>query len=150
MVDWGHREITACEIWCFADLSALPDGVSIKIGDVHVGKGVYAVVESSISADENNTPQEHTKSSLFDTIFKDMDIINANTWTRKFYLADTEAFLEPICVVPDIGSRHPNKYFQLKRRNLWSKSFTSWLDERHKDDEISESDDESSDSDDDQ
>ena len=49
---------------------------------------------------------------------------------RRFYLANTEAIVGPCCVVPDIGGPK-NRYFQVKNRSEWIKSFELWLKQEH-------------------
>jgi hypothetical protein len=38
----------------------------------------------------------------------------------KFYLANTQAFSEPVVVVPDVGGP--------TNRSYWKEDFTAWLD----------------------
>ena len=54
---------------------------------------------------------------------------------RVFYLADVEAFVEPCCVVPDLGGPG-NRYFVLKPRNKWAKEFVRWIEDPHKLDQM--------------
>ena len=49
---------------------------------------------------------------------------------RNFYLADTDAFQDPCCVIPDIGGP-PNKYFVVKPRNQWAGEFIKWIMQPH-------------------
>ena len=56
---------------------------------------------------------------------------------RKFYLADTDAFVEPCCVIPDIGGP-PNRYFMVHSRTKWPKMFSQWVDRPHSEDPISD------------
>ena len=51
-----------------------------------------------------------------------------NVTKLTFYLADVEAFVEPIAVVPDIGGP-PNAYFVCKNRAKWREDFVEWLRE---------------------
>jgi len=44
----------------------------------------------------------------------------------QFYLADVEAFVEPIAVIPDVGG-NINSYLQLRRRCYWREDFIKWL-----------------------
>ena len=46
----------------------------------------------------------------------------------QFYLADVEAFEEPVAVVPDIGGR-ANDYFIVKNKTEWAEDFVDWLEE---------------------
>ena len=48
----------------------------------------------------------------------------------KFYLADVEAIVEPIAVIPDLGGE-PNNCFVLRERKHWSRDFERWLEEPH-------------------
>mmetsp|Transcript_1924 Transcript_1924/g.3195 ORF Transcript_1924/g.3195 Transcript_1924/m.3195 type:complete len:98 (-) Transcript_1924:61-354(-) len=43
-----------------------------------------------------------------------------------FYLANVEAFVEPIAVIPDVGG-YTNSYLQLRRRCYWREDFIKWL-----------------------
>ena len=49
---------------------------------------------------------------------------------RNFYLANTDAFQDPCCVIPDIGGP-PNKYFVVKPRNEWAGEFIKWIMQPH-------------------
>ena len=54
---------------------------------------------------------------------------------RTFFLADTEAFLDPCCVIPDIGG--PScKYFVVQPRNQWAERFEKWANLPHTLDEM--------------
>ena len=55
---------------------------------------------------------------------------NGNSIGRTFFLADVEAFTEPLVVVPDIGGPS-NRYFLLHDRPTWVKRFTQWLETPH-------------------
>jgi hypothetical protein len=61
---------------------------------------------------------------------------------RKFYFADVDAFVEPLCVVPDVGSNPKCKYFQVKPRRQWGEDFASWIMEPHYNDVTDVDDDE--------
>jgi hypothetical protein len=47
--------------------------------------------------------------------------------TLKFYLADVDAFDEPIVVVPDIGDAG-NGYLLMSARSKWADDFGQWLE----------------------
>jgi hypothetical protein len=82
---------------------------------------------------ENGEPH---RSELFVPIRKEVRKIHQNRVTKlKYYLADVEAFVAPLVVVPDIGGA-PNAYFLCKSRDMWRKDFEEWLDSPHCNDEI--------------
>ena len=57
-----------------------------------------------------------------------------------FYLADTNAIVDPCCVIPDEGGE-VNAFFQVKNRTKWSQMFQDWVNRPHReDDEVLESD----------
>ena len=63
----------------------------------------------------------------------------------KFYLADVEAIVSPIAVIPDIGG-NPNDYFIIKDRETWRMDFISFLENfGNLDDYVSSDEDESAD-----
>ena len=136
IVDWGAQggQMPA-EIWCFVDLRDLKTGVTVRIGDCFVQKGVYAVVESGCYLDEMDEGRQQmyaTTSSIFRPFFKEVQMNNdAEMVRRKFYLADVEAFVEPVTVVPDVGCADIIKYFALIPRRDWAGNFTKWLDQPH-------------------
>jgi hypothetical protein len=127
LFDWGNGGKIPAQIWCFLDLTCLPDGFSCKIDTITVQKGVYAVVESAEYDVEDND------SELFLPCVKTCKQLNhdGSIGQRQFYLADTEAFLEPISVFADIG--HPNKrrYLQIVPRNEWARGFEKWVNDPH-------------------
>jgi hypothetical protein len=129
-LDWGrgHGHLPA-EIWCFIDFTTLADNVSVKYGDVTVKKGVYAVVESSEYVKEDRDGvQVQVGSDLLRVIRKEIAWKNERgEMSRKFYLADVEAFVDPICVVPDIGAEDKVRYFEVLPRKKWSDVFIKWL-----------------------
>ena len=67
--DWGVKGgHMPAEIWCFADLRDLKEGVSVKVGDCNVKRGVYAVIESGCYLDEMEDKvrkQKHSSAELF-------------------------------------------------------------------------------------
>ena len=145
LVDWGRLGHSPAEIWCFADLRDLQEGVTVKIGECFVQKGVYAVIESGRFLDEMNEERQakhSTTSGIFRPFFKEVQMDNTGAMvTRKFYLADVEAIIEPVTVVPDIGTGDVTKYFALQPRREWANNFTSWLDQPHNLDTMDDADD---------
>ena len=57
----------------------------------------------------------------------------------KYFMADVEAFLKPVAVVPDIGGRN-NVYFVLKDCQVWRDEFMEWLEEDNSEEEFEETD----------
>ena len=143
--DWGTHGRLPAEIWCFVDFSGLPDNFSGKYAHSCFQKGVYAVVESA-HFDCNPGGSPNTKSELFVPLIKEVESIDqdGNIHQRRFYLADVEAIVAPLCVVPDIGE-HKFRYLQLKPRKQWAGQFADWLMRPYKDDMAEMHEEESSD-----
>ena len=141
LVDWGAWGKLPCEIWCFVDLRSLTNPVVME-GETYA-PGVHAMVESSrYMTEEEDGAQELPKSDLFRAIEKETQGTDCNgTLKRKFYLADVEAFLEPIAVVPDVGSMNKAKYFHVLARSQWATCFERWLHTPHVYDDMGNDDD---------
>lgn len=123
---------TASHIWCFVVLKNMPTGrESLEHGGIVLKDGTYAVVETATLEDSADTNTAF-KSDLLTPIYKEgVQIFDDGTvGHRTFYLADTEAFLEPCCVIPDIGGPC-NKYFAMEGRNYWAKCFAKWVCDSH-------------------
>jgi len=87
------------KIWGFVDLSRLPDDNNIKFAAHHKGivPCVYAIVESA-SAVESDSLYSH--STILKPLWLEVRQMNTHRITKlKFYLADVEAFVEPLAVV---------------------------------------------------
>ena len=127
LVDWGGRAKQPCQIWGFIDLRNAPEGFRENVEGVRVERGVYAVVESADYEETAGT------SDLFIPCVKECRSKNkdGSIQRRRFYLADVEAFLQPITVIPDIGNENKLRYLQVKARNEWAASFTKWLEDPH-------------------
>ena len=141
IVDWGEYGLLPSHIWCFVKLSNMPTGQQrLEYGGTFLQDDVYAVVEV---ADYNVDEEEMTKSDLFTPLVLEVDGVDADgeVLARKFYLASTDSFVGPCCVIPDIGGRN-NAYFQVKPRRDWSKEFVIWLEAPHKHDVMLYSDEE--------
>ena len=137
MVNWGKDGKNPAEIWCFLDLTMLPEDAQVVIDSVRVRSGVYALIESAtyIAQEDQVSAGKHASeigtSQLFLPMLKDCaesadddgEIIE-----RMFYLADVDALLDPIVVVPDVGEDVKRKYFHVVSRELWSKQFTDWVE----------------------
>jgi hypothetical protein len=50
-----------------------------------------------------------------------------NSMVRRLYLANVEAFVDPICVIPDIGSPDFVRYFEVLPRREWQTPFIKWV-----------------------
>jgi hypothetical protein len=145
MVEWGGGYgRLPCHINCFVVLEGLPAAVrQLDIGGIKLTNGVYAVVEST---EPENLEKEVMMSDLFVPYLKTVKGIDGNgeVTGRVFYLADTEAFVQPCAVIPDIGGP-PNRYFYVKPRDDWRKEFSLWLKAPQKDDETSSEEEEDDD-----
>ena len=153
LVDWGVNGQAAGEIWAFVDLRELPAGVQVDVGPYSVQAGVYAVIESADIIDEQDAhllgtyAAKHGSSSIFTPIIKECAEIadNGSIAKRQFYLADVEAFVEPICVIPDVGIDVKRKYFQVLPRKRWAEQFAAWLNATHKLDDVEDFEEDKSD-----
>lgn len=128
---------TACHIWCFVVLENMPTGRdTVEHGGIALKNGIYAIVETAAleSESEANTA---FKSDILAPIYKrELEVNEDGTvGERTFYLADTEAFLEPCCVIPDIGGPC-NRYFIVQGRNYWAAMFLKWVKDPSKWDQM--------------
>ena len=130
LVDWGPDGQYPAEIWGFVDLEELPPGVRVEYGGIWLKSGVYAIVESASYVEDAD---EIGLSDIFIPLIKEAAEIDHDGFVekRKFYLADVEAFVEPIVVIPDVGSVPRCKYFQVKSRSEWAKDFIEWIKMPH-------------------
>ena len=70
---------------------------------------------------------DNARSEIFVRITKEVGGLTDNRVSHlTFYLADVEAFMEPISVIPDIGGA-PNDYFVVRDRDNWKQAFSAWL-----------------------
>ena len=131
-IDWGEEGVLCNKIWGFIDLSVLNMEMygQIHYGGIELENIVYAIVETSTY--EDATP-DHWHSTIFSPINTEISgIANSRVAKLKFYLADVEAFVEPVAVIPDIGGP-PNRYFVVKSRACWEEDFEQWLEKDHED-----------------
>ena len=130
MVDWaGYGELPS-HIWCFVILENMPEGRNtIHYGGIPLKDGVFAVVETTILEEDNEI---YGQSDLMTPYLKNEIVVNesGSVTDRTFYLADTEAFLDPCCMIPDLGGPS-NRYFRVLPRNQWAKKFTEWVEANH-------------------
>ena len=159
LLNWDKHGDLPAEIWCFVDLSMLPEGVSVQVHDFKAPRGVYAVVESSEyvvipTEDEDDPVEEAPKkrqkkkksgpipedlgepstfgSELLRPFRKEVKEFKDGVFVRRFYLVDVDTFLDPICVVPDIGEKDKLRYFHVKARKEWANIFIEWLEQDEK------------------
>lgn len=129
-VDWGTQGLFASHIWCFVEITDLPDrgGQRFDYGGVRLQNGVYAVVESAY-VDEK--AESTNKSELMLPIRKETELDEEGYATKRtLYLANTDAFHRPCCVIPDYGGPG-NRYWVVKSRGEWSDLFIEWLVKPH-------------------
>ena len=160
IIDWGTGRYGGqfpAEIWCFVDLSDSPAGFRTNFAQCSLERGVYAVVESStdcpnVLVERDCGVRPKNESKLFKPIIKEVDSISADgSVQRKFYLANVEAIVGPVCVVPDIGNANKARYFQLLPKSEWADRFKRWVRAPHSSEnvEMADTEDEMADTDDD-
>jgi hypothetical protein len=133
-IDWGagYGRLPS-HIWCFVELKQMPTGrQKLEHGGIVLKDGVFAVVEATTLDCE----EEIVKSDLLTPYLKEVEVDEDGTvQNRTFYLADTEAFLEPCCVIPDLGGPS-NRCFVVKPRDQWAGEFIRWVQDEHTLDEM--------------
>jgi len=103
----------------------MPQGrAALKYRGEKLYDGTFAVVETS------EFDVEKRKSDFMTPILKDV-----GEGKRNFFMADTDAIVDPACVIPDIGGPE-NRYFVVLPRNQWTKKFVEWVREEHRCDEM--------------
>jgi hypothetical protein len=130
-VDWGREGQFPCQIWCFVVLKDLPQGRNtIDYGGIKLQDGTYAVVETG----KLEQKEDDTRSEILQAFVKEVGLDEDGKVTnRNFYLAQTDAFLGPCAVIPDLGGP-PNRYFVVEPREKWVGMFVSWLRMPHNQD----------------
>ena len=129
-VDYGKDGTFPCQIRCFAVVPPIEGGRRLYSGGIRLQEGVFAVVESGKILEEDNwdldilTPFE--KDVGLDAEGNILLNNQGNIAERMFYLADTNAFKAPCCVVPDIEGPK-NRYFVVTSREEWPDIFLEWL-----------------------
>ena len=128
-VNWGRDGRCPCQMWCFLVLEGMPTGRNqTHYGCIPLTDGVFAVVETAnLEEDE----AEIGRSDLMTPVRKEVEVDgDGYVQTRTFYLADTEAFEDPCCVIPDLGGPS-NRHFVVKPRNQWAQEFIRWIEDPH-------------------
>ncbi len=147
LVDWGEDDgRLPCRLWGFLDLTFLPENTGVSYGGLEeVQGGIYAIVESAYYITNtkpipvghvfvNRQQKQVTKSSIFTAIRKTVaEVAHGNVTRAQLYLADVEAFVAPVCVVPDIGGT-PYDYMVVKNTREWRENFMDWLEANPADD----------------
>ena len=128
LIDWGEEGHLPNKIYGFLDFSDvnLPSDPPIEHAGTLIEPGIYAIVENAqyveVEADGIYT------SEIFVPMTKEVGGLTGNLVSHlRFYLADVEAFMEPLSVIPDIGGP-PNNYFMVRDRSKWAEGFSSWLE----------------------
>jgi hypothetical protein len=134
LVNWGKDGKLPNKIYGFVDLRGLPQNARVNFGGMmRISPGLYAIVENAAYIDDE---VEENMSELLTPIEKEVGAKEDGMVSKQtFYLADVEAFLEPLVVIPDQGGE-PTVYFMLKSRSEWRKLFSEWLEMPHKYDVI--------------
>ena len=139
-IDWGpDYGRLPCHIWCFVVLEGMPRGRNrIHHGGIPLSDGVFAVVEATEL--EGTDAASVVLSDLMSPMRKTVDFdVDGFVGERTFFLADTEAFSDPCCVIPDLGGPK-NRYFVVKPRNQWAREFIRWVEDPHNLDEMDDLD----------
>ena len=134
-VDWGPGYgCLPCELWCFIDLSHLPDDFELKFEGSIVKRGTFAVVESSTYS---TNEEEIAKSELFTPLTKDFLMTeDGRPRRREFYMADVDAIVSTTIVVPDVGCENGIGYLELLPMDEWANIFVRSVEAKHTDDVI--------------
>jgi hypothetical protein len=132
MFDWGGtpNRTEPGQIWCFVVIDSIqdPENSGFFYGNIEVENGTYAVIEAS-SPDKGR--RENRQSDIFLPYTK--DVLQTGTkyraWKRLFILADVEAIVKPLVVVPNIGGKVGTEFLVVRPRSEWVTEFKLWLDE---------------------
>ena len=135
LFDWGdplqggHGELPG-HIQCFVQLDGVDDDLDAgrtKFGGIYLENGTYAVIESAKWVTDE---KEVTMSDLFvplQKVVRRVDTRTGRVLERRFFLADVDAIVSPLCVVPNIGAKPSCMYLQVKPRSQWVEEFVEWL-----------------------
>ena len=137
MVQWdmgGQSVPYPAQIWGFVDLKDLPEDVEVDFDEITtLTSNVYAIIESGELIEEGEP-----LSDIWQPIILEVgELTVENTVAqRKFYMVDVEAFLEPMAVIPNIGSPDPRQYLRMSPRRTWAEDFIEWIQASHKEDNM--------------
>jgi hypothetical protein len=137
LIDWGGiTQALPGQIWCFVVVDSIKDTDDpIEHDSVPVENRTYAVIECAYP---ETKASETAKSALFVPINKEVSqsADAFGPWKRKFYLADVEAIVSPLVVVPNMGGSKGLEYLIVHPRSEWVDFFKLWLDDPHEVDVI--------------
>lgn len=124
-VNWGDEGLLPNKIYGFVNLGDIPHNSGLEYGGIALHPGIYGIVESSLVSDDE---VEIGRSDLFLPIATEVGgLTDNNVSNLRLFLADVEAFEEPVAVIPDLGGP-PNGYFALNPRASWPDMFTEFLE----------------------
>ena len=110
------------KIWGFVDLRALPAEQRVIYNDMRLEPSVYAIVESAKFVEDTDELE------IFMPINKEVVTTADNSVSGlRFYMADVEAIVQAIAVIPDIGGKS-NAYFMVKEHETWQTDFMDFLE----------------------
>ena len=125
--DWGRQHgASPGHVMCFVDLTELYEEDAHTFQQSKVCSGVFAVIEWAEAEEES----DEWTSNLFIPINKrgKEEEESGKITERMFYLADVEAIVDPLVVVPDVNEAKPNRFFKLCPRKEWGDDFILWLE----------------------
>ena len=145
-VDYGPDGMFPCHIWAFVVVPPMDDAKRLHYGGTPLEEGVFACVESAdvVKNERDGLKKLEMMHPIEKTVGLDDEgevllTKKGNVAKRHFYLADTNAFVDPCCVIPDIGGPK-NRYYLIESRENWSNIFSRWLDTPLDDDMVIEED----------
>ena len=126
----GNYRVILWVLWIYPFDFAGIDGIM---------RGIYAIVETS-TYDQDEASLKI--SELFIPLKKKIGGYTGNFVSHRiFLLADCDAIVSPIAVVPNIGGGQ-NEYFEVKPRAKWREDFISWLQSPMREEDLDLSEDE--------
>ena len=121
-IDWGEDEPIPCQLRTFVDLRHIPKDVCKAV--TNDNPQIFALVESTTPV---RSKTEIQKSEIFVPYKRD----TGPQQTRQYHWATVCSFVEPICVIPDLGNSNPRAVLKVKPRHEWAEDFLLWLKAPH-------------------
>ena len=144
LIKWDDEKTLPCHIWGFVNLTSLPKDIAINYKSNTVERGIFAIVEIARPVVEEDEVQ---LSEIFSLYTKEIGgIIHECVSKMSYYLADVEAIIGPVIMIPDINGS-PNNYLRVKNMEIWGEDFMEWLEEKDEFSKLVESDSDDSDDD---